>query len=109
MIIGTVRPEEARVFDQFAGYHRFHTELPNREEYGSFEVFWHDGREWRGDASAWIETPDYAPGWYWRACSPGCLPDGEPSGPFASSRLALEDADEWGPKFDSADDDEAAP
>jgi len=31
-------------------------------------------------------------GWYWWACSPGCLPDGEPSGPFATEAEALEDA-----------------
>lgn len=31
-------------------------------------------------------------GWYWQACFPGCLPDSEPSGPFASEAEALEDA-----------------
>lgn len=31
-------------------------------------------------------------GWYWRACFPGCLPDGEPSGPFATEEEALADA-----------------
>lgn len=30
-------------------------------------------------------------GWYWQACFPGCLPDGEPNGPFASEREAIED------------------
>ena len=30
-------------------------------------------------------------GWYWQACFPGCLPDGEPSGPFDSEREAIED------------------
>jgi hypothetical protein len=34
MIIGTVRPEEARVFDQYAGYHSFHAE-ETQEPYGS--------------------------------------------------------------------------
>lgn len=29
--------------------------------------------------------------WYW-SCSPGCLPDGEPMGPFATEADALEDA-----------------
>jgi hypothetical protein len=32
------------------------------------------------------------PGWYWWSCFPGCLPDGEPSGPFASEEEALADA-----------------
>lgn len=31
------------------------------------------------------------PGWYWHACFPGCLPDGEPQGPFGSEREAIED------------------
>lgn len=33
-------------------------------------------------------------GWYWQACFPGCLPDGEPYGPFATEAEALEDARE---------------
>lgn len=32
------------------------------------------------------------PGWYWWPCFPGCLPDSEPSGPFASYKEALADA-----------------
>lgn len=31
-------------------------------------------------------------GWYWWACFPGCLPDGDPSGPFDSYLEALIDA-----------------
>ena len=31
-------------------------------------------------------------GWYWWACFPGCLPDGEPNGPFESEEDALADA-----------------
>ena len=31
-------------------------------------------------------------GWYWWACLPGCLPDGEPMGPFATERDAIADA-----------------
>ena len=31
-------------------------------------------------------------GWYWWACFPGCLPDGEPVGPFATEAEALADA-----------------
>ena len=31
-------------------------------------------------------------GWYWWPCFPGCLPDGDPVGPFLSEELALEDA-----------------
>jgi hypothetical protein len=32
------------------------------------------------------------PGWYWWSCLPGCLPDGDVFGPFATSYLALKDA-----------------
>lgn len=33
-------------------------------------------------------------GWYWHACLPGCLPSGNPSGPFDSEALAIADARE---------------
>jgi hypothetical protein len=33
----------------------------------------------------------YEPGWYWWSCFPGCIPDGEPSGPFESEEKAIED------------------
>jgi hypothetical protein len=90
MKIGTVRPEEARVFDEYEGYHSFHSE-ETHEEYGSFEIFWSHGMD---------EESGLPAGWYWWACFPGCLPDGEPNGPFASSGQALRDADEWHPEFD---------
>lgn len=31
-------------------------------------------------------------GWYWQACFPGCLPDGDPMGPFNSEADAMNDA-----------------
>lgn len=31
-------------------------------------------------------------GWYWWTCLSGCLPDGDPSGPFETETLALADA-----------------
>lgn len=33
-------------------------------------------------------------GWYWWSCFPGCLPDGEPNGPFETEAEALADAQE---------------
>jgi hypothetical protein len=33
-------------------------------------------------------------GWYWQSCFPGCLPDSEPVGPFATQEEALADARE---------------
>jgi hypothetical protein len=32
------------------------------------------------------------PGWYYWTCFPGCLPDGDPNGPFDTETEALEDA-----------------
>lgn len=43
---------------------------------GSFEVFNDEG------------------GWYWQACYPGCLPDGDPAGPFETEQDAIDDANE---------------
>ena len=31
-------------------------------------------------------------GWYWWSCFPGCLPDGDPNGPFATEAEAIADA-----------------
>jgi hypothetical protein len=98
MRIGTVRAEEARVFDSHAGCHRFHQE-ETQEEYGSFEIFWHNGKQDCRDEDSDGSEP-LAPGWYWWARFPGCMPDGEANGPFADSRQALQDADEWSPEFD---------
>jgi hypothetical protein len=45
------------------------------------EIFYADGPE-----------GDFEPGWYWWPCFPGCLPDGDPMGPFDSEEEALADA-----------------
>lgn len=58
----------------YEGYHRFKTE--DGEYYGSFEVT--EARE----------------GWYWQACFPGCLPDGDMFGPFDTAEEAFIDARE---------------
>ncbi len=42
------------------------------------------------ESHSWTPTG----GWYWWSCSPGCLPDGEPSGPFETEEEALADARE---------------
>lgn len=34
-------------------------------------------------------------GWYWWACFPGCVPDGDACGPFDTEAEALADAQEW--------------
>ena len=33
-------------------------------------------------------------GWYWQAGFPGCMPDGEPNGPFPTQADALADSRE---------------
>lgn len=57
------------------------------------EIFYHayDGSE----RTVWIleGTDEPMPaGWYWQTCFPGCLPDGDPIGPFATEAEALADA-----------------
>ena len=59
------------------------------EQYGSFETFFYydvipGTIERTGDR-----------GWYWWSCQPGCLPDGEPSGPFETEQDAIKDATEY--------------
>jgi hypothetical protein len=49
--------------------------------------------------SDWANDEDNTPhsehvGWYWVPCFPGCIPDGEPSGPFTTEAEAVEDAQE---------------
>jgi hypothetical protein len=38
------------------------------------------------------EECEHLAGWYWQSCFPGCLPDGEPNGPFDSEDEAVKDA-----------------
>ncbi len=65
-------------------YSRF---TDGQDEYGSFETFFVPSN--RSHAT---DNDDLEAGWYWWACFPGCLPDGEPSGPFNSEREAILDA-----------------
>ena len=60
----------ASSLETFVGHHRFHGG-------GSFEVFY---------------TNEGQPGFYWWDCSPGCLPDGGPIGPFPTAEGAYLDA-----------------
>jgi len=41
-----------------------------------------------------VAEEDITGGWYWWSCFPGCLPDGEPYGPFSTETEALADARE---------------
>jgi hypothetical protein len=59
-------------------YHRF--EADDGTKCGSFETFYKGA-----------DTPlgkECGAGWYWWACFPGCMPDGDPMGPFESEAAA---------------------
>ena len=58
-------------------------------EWGSFEVFYESACDVPSAEGGILET---AAGWYWWACFPGCLPDGEASGPFETAEAAYNDA-----------------
>lgn len=62
-------------------------ELANRELLSDF-------RQFVLDRMAEDDTllPSDLHGWYWWPCFPGCLPDGDPVGPFKSEDLAIADA-----------------
>lgn len=45
------------------------------------------GTPWEGADGERLE-----PGWYWWSCTPGCLPDSEPFGPYDTEADALADA-----------------
>ena len=64
-------------------YYRFKNE--DDEEHGSFEVFYNDGADG-------LRIDEYPAGYYWWACFPGCLPDGDPVGPFETEEEAVADA-----------------
>ena len=67
-------------------YHQFINDETG-EAYGSFEVFEENACSNRG-----IIYRSGTGKWYWWACFPGCLPDGEPIGPFDSEQHATTDA-----------------
>lgn len=56
---------------------------------GSFEVFYQDAKYGRTIPAG--GNPTHL-GWYWWSCWPGCLPDGDPSGPFPTAEGAYLDA-----------------
>lgn len=57
----------------------------------NLEVFEHDGNSEDGDCwSDWNDGEPAPAGWYYWSCCPGCLPDSDPIGPFATREGALE-------------------
>lgn len=55
------------------------------------ETFYMTARE-QADMRGEAPTEDDISGWFWQACFPGCLPDGDPVGPFETEDDAIEDA-----------------
>ena len=88
MITGTVRPEEAKVFDEFQGCHT------HREFAGAFEIFWDDEDKMHGSSARNFDEDGnpVRPGWYWVELDPDGKWIDEIHGPFARSRHAYEDA-----------------
>ena len=69
----------------------FHQFANETDQYGSFELFYH-----YADAfSVLPDECDYPTGWYWQAGFPGCLPDGDPCGPFENEQEAIKDATDF--------------
>lgn len=84
---------------QKMSYHTWQDETG--EAYGSFQTFYADQGDCadlaKAEIAAGVPAEDritYQPGWYWWACFPGCLPDGEPMGPFESEQAAIEAANQ---------------
>lgn len=55
----------------------------------STEVFYHDGADHEpGDCWSSEDGEPLPSGWYYWYCEPGCLPDSDPIGPYASEAEA---------------------
>ena len=62
------------------------------------EVFYMSAGELSCDVAGDVpddECEPALPGWYWWPCFPGCLPDGDPVGPFDTEAMAIADAQDW--------------
>ena len=72
-------------------------------DYGTFEIFYADEEtvaQWNEGYSVRSDVCDYAPGWYYWSCIPGCLPDGEPTGAFPTKAAAAYDCNEENTDWD---------
>lgn len=55
---------------------------------------------------AMIEEENITGGWFWWSCFPGCMPDSDPFGPFATEAEAVADAASNSDSDDDGDDDD---
>lgn len=60
-----------------------------RRTFNTTSYAWNDDGFFGAEKGECVE-----PGWYWWSCLPGCLPDSDPTGPFATEAEALADAQE---------------
>ena len=67
------------------------------------EVFYVDDLDVEDDETVFYRC---GPGWYWWACFPGCMPDSEPVGPFATEELAIADAQSESWQFEETEEKE---
>lgn len=80
--------------------------LPDVEVfYVKAREFFHESTVWNemmleyvadGSADSHSAAASALAGWYWWSCLPGCLPDSDPVGPFATEAEALADEETWG-------------
>lgn len=66
-------------------YHSFKTRAGTT--YGSFEVF-------MVEKGSMMWQSHLEEGWYWWACFPGCMPEGDIIGPFKTEKEAIDNAQE---------------
>lgn len=71
-------------------YHQFRH--PDGDAFGSFEVFQIKAEQTDAMTGELDGDGAWEPGFYWWPCFPGCLPDGDERGPFATESEAIEDA-----------------
>lgn len=58
-----------------------------------FQLTAEEVKEWFGPM--FDEERIMCGGWFWWSCLPGCMPDSDPVGPFATEAEALADAQGW--------------
>lgn len=71
-------------------YHAFKDE--DGRAYGSFETFELTAATIAAEGLTDEEGDAREPGFYWWACFPGCMPDGDAVGPFTTEEEAIRDA-----------------
>jgi hypothetical protein len=73
----------------------------------SVEVFFFDGVRYSDDDCWANEEGETLPeGWYFWSCFPGCMPEGDPNGPYDSEDAAWAAADEMWNDDEDEDEDE---